>query len=267
MNIIFRVGNKFRSLYWKLISKRKKRLFETSQVSTYQYMDELFCIDKTVYDELVKKYSSEEETYWKKQTSFSLKTYFPKTHTEIYNLIFGKFLPLFSEKPHIMDIGCASGEWTLLMAPNCSQIDGYEYSQALVDTANEQKGSAENVSFYQADAKKLKVTKQYDGATILAMLMYCDDINDVYSILKNVNDNLNSGAFLCTRDTLNNENKDVVYLLNQKTGYKSTYWSKDVYYEQFKKAGFELVEEIKLGEVNTRRLSFIHIGDIWRKTS
>ena len=55
MNIIYRVGNKFRSLYWKLISKRKKRLFETSQVSTYQYMDELFCIDKTVYDELVKR--------------------------------------------------------------------------------------------------------------------------------------------------------------------------------------------------------------------
>lgn len=267
MDLIHRVGNKFRSLYWKLISKKKKRLFETSQVSTYQYMDEIFCSDKTSYDEVVRKYTSENESYWKKQTSFSLKTYFPQTHAEISKLLFDKFLPLFSEKPHILDIGCASGEWTLLMAPKCSQIDGYEYSQALVDTANEQKGSVENVCFYQADAKKLKVTEQYDGSTILAMLMYCDDINDVYSILKNLNDNLKSGAFLCTRDTLNDENKDVLYMLNKKTGYKSAYWSKALYYEQFRKAGFELVEEVKLGEVKTRRLSFTHIGDIWRKTT
>lgn len=265
MKIIRRAFNKFRTAYWEIISKKRKVLFERGDVEVYQFMDELFCDNKMSFDNLVASHSKNIKSYWNKQETYSIKNYFPKTYTQIYNLIFDAFLPLFTEKPCLMDIGCASGEWTLKLASMCRAIDGYEYSQALVDTANSNSVDVENVHFYQSDAKNMYFTKMYDGALILAMLMYIDNSDDIYMILCNVYEHMSPGAYLCTRDTLNNEGKDVIYLFNKTNGYNAIYWSKDIYYEQFCKAGFIMKEEFVLGEVKTRRMNFIHYGNIWQK--
>ena len=265
MSIIGKVFNKFRSAYWKAVSKKRKELFKCGSVETYQFMDEVFCDKKTTFDHLVSSYSGNIKSYWDSQKSYSLKDFFPKTYAETRSLLFEHFLSLYSEKPCLMDIGCASGEWTLLLAPMCNAIDGYEYSQALVDSANANSADVENVQFYQSDAKNMSLSKTYDGALILAMLMYIDDPDDICKILRNVYEHLTPGAYLCTRDTLNNEERDVIYLFNKNNGYNAVYWSKEIYYEQFRKAGFVMKEELLLGEVKTRRMDFLHYGNIWQK--
>ena len=73
------------------------------------------------------------------------------------------------------------------------------------------------------------------------------------------------GAYMVTKDTLNCENRDVLYLFDKRNGYEGNYWSKERYYEQFKKAGFVLIDELLMDEVKTRHLHFIAQGAVWQK--
>lgn len=268
MSLIGRLYNKVRRGYYAVTTKKKKELFDEDKSDTYQYMDEIFCSSKKAFDDVGKKYSGKIDKYWSSKESYSVKKFFPQTFTGARELIFDNFLTLYQDsKPILMDIGCASGEWTMMVAPKCSQIDGFEFSQSMVDTANNDAKleGMDNVHVYQANAKTMHLEKKYDGAMILGVLMYFDDINGIYQILKNVYDHLNPGAYLCTRDSLNNENKDLILMYNKSSGYSGFYWSKDLYYEQFYKAGFVLKKEMLLNEVTSRRLDFIHIGNIWQK--
>lgn len=258
-----KVVNKTRSIYWRIVSGKRKTNFHNNCIYVYQYMDDFFCSNIEALNK-IKSVNSHKE-YWKEQETYSIKKYFPKTYTATNTLLFDNFLPLFNEKPDLLDVGCASGEWTLKMAPFCNSIDGYEYSNQQVETANKNVGDCSNVHFFQGDAKSLHLTKTYDGATILAMLMYIDNPEDICNVLKNIYLNLKPGSYLCTRDTMNNEGKPTVYLYNRKTGYEAIYYSKEVYYEQFRKAGFVKKEEYILDNVTTEGLEFIHLANIWQK--
>lgn len=270
MKVLKYLYNKTREEFYKVISKQSKNLYDIGKKDTYTYLDEVFTKNKETYDGLLKKYSYQKDAwqeYWNLQEIWSVKKFFPKTFKAAKQLLFEDFLSLYEEKPILMDIGCASGEWTLMVAPYCEKIAGYEYSQKMVDTAilEAKNGEVKNVEFFQVDATTMELNCQYDGGMILAMLMYIDDINKIYKILKNVYSHLKPGAYLCTRESLNNENTDIVYLLNKKSGYTAFYWGKEVYYEQFRKAGFEMKKEVLLEEVSSRHLNFIHIGNIWQK--
>lgn len=95
--------------------------------------------------------------------------------------------------------------------------------------------------------------------------MYIEDENDFCGILKNVHDNVAQNGYICTKDTLNCENKEKEFLYNKKTGYNSVHWSQDKYYEMFEKCGFELKKEILLDDVKTRRMHFVARGAIWQR--
>lgn len=265
MSFIGRIKNSMINRYMKITAKKRKRLFEIGNKSIYQYESEIFCSNMDALLRVKDKYSGKITNYWSEQADYSLKEYFPERYENARKLIYDSFMTLLPDMPMLMDIGCAAGQWTLMVAPKCSVIDGFEYSERLVESAKQNGKDTPNANFYQADAKEMQLEKKYDGAMILGMLMYIENLDDIYMILKNVYDHLKPGAYMCTRDTLNNENKEVVYLFNKVNGYSSVYWSKEAYYEQFTRAGFVLKEEIKLEEVDTRYMSFIGMGDIWQK--
>lgn len=121
------IKNRIRKVYWRVISKRNKRLFKRDKIAIYQYMDEIFCNGKESFDAVVNKYSGNVIEYWNCQNIYSLSDYFPDRHTNSGKMIFDNFLKLYKEKPILMDVGCASGEWTLRMASECKEIDGFEY--------------------------------------------------------------------------------------------------------------------------------------------
>ncbi|MBR4586763.1 MAG: methyltransferase domain-containing protein [Lachnospiraceae bacterium] len=268
MSLAMGLCNKVKSGYYIVLSEKKKKLFTEEKSDTYQYMDEIFCSNRKAFDAVVRNNPCKTDEYWSLQKSYSVKKYFPQTFAAARKLIFDNFLTLYQDRrPVLMDIGCASGEWTMMVAPKCSRIDGFEFSQNMVNTASveAQKLGAGNAHFYRTDAATMHLDGKYDGAMILAVLMYFDDIDVIYQILKRIYDHLEPGAYLCTRDTLNNENKDLILMYNRSSGYSAFYWNKKLYYEQFEKVGFVMKKEMLLDEVTSRRMNFIHVGNIWQK--
>ena len=113
-------------------------LFNREKIGVYQYMDEMFCCNKKEFDSLINNSTANNNRFWSKQDAYSLKSVFPSAYQGAKRLIFGSFLPLYSDnKPTLMDLGCANGEWTLMVASNCNCIDGYDYSQKMIDKANQ----------------------------------------------------------------------------------------------------------------------------------
>ncbi len=255
-----------RAKYNLFASKRRKKMFDKGRVREYRYIDEIFCKDEATFNDIVKRYSINTD-FWSKQETYTIKKFFPKTFSEIKNSLIDSYFKLFDEKPVLMDIACAGGEWTLMLADKCKVIDGYEYSAKLVESANAEarKKRVTNVSFHQADATEMKIDKVYDGALVLGLFVYIKNDETMLKIIKNIYDHLKPGAYVCTRDTINDINEKNLFMFNRANGYTAVYRSKEEYYRLFAKAGFELCSEFKLNEVNSRRLKFLHIGDIWKK--
>ncbi len=99
----------------------------------------------------------------------------------------------------------------------------------------------------------------------MGLFTYFESDEDVVKVLKNVHDSMNEDSYLVAKDTLNGENKEVVFLLYKKTGYTAIYRSKKNYYRLFKKAGFKLVKEMVLDEVAPERIKMISQGSIWAR--
>lgn len=228
-------------------------------------VDEIFCSDKGKYKKIENKYVEKNKNYWKKQEDYTVEDYFPVLYENQKKMVLEIFLSALTKDSVVADIGCAAGEWTVQIAPHVARVDGYEYSQAMVEHAKKKWSAIENVSFTQADALKLSLKEQYDGVMLLGVLLYMEEADDIGRILQNVFESMKPGAILVTKDTLNWENKDVVYLYNRKTGYKAAYWSEDIYYEQFRKVGFVQKQEITLEAKRTGRTRYISRGGIWMK--
>lgn len=252
-------------LFWKLISIHSKRKFENGKETIYQYGDEIFCDGKDAFDITVKKYRCQIDKYWSEQNTYSTKTYFPSMYSKTEKMVFSNFFSKYDYKPIIIDVGCGSGEWTAKMAPFCSEIHGLDYSAKMIETAKNEWKEVPNALFFSEDARKMKLSTVYDGAVILGMLMCIDDDEMVKEMLQNICEHIKTGGYLCTRDTLNMENKKVVFMYNKRTGYNAAYRSEELYTQIIQSIGFEKVEEYILNEVKTRRLHFITKGYIWRK--
>lgn len=230
----------------------------------YRYGDEIFCTTKEELKLIEKEYTNID--FWKAQQNYTLSTIFPVRFLNQYKMIFEDFLPRINYKEsEIIDIGCAAGEWTIKLSPYCKHIDGFEYSDNMCKTAINMWKDKKNVSFYQSDARSINYQKKYDAAMLLGILMYMEDFEDIYMILKNLHDNIKDNGLVVTKDTLNAEDKDVVYLFNRMNGYKGNYWSQEIYYKQFERAGFKIEKEILLEDVYGKNMHFISRGCIWKK--
>lgn len=245
-----------------LVSKKK---FKNGKIYKYRFCDELFIDEYDKYIQMKENLKSVKSDYWNSQSDYSLASYFNKRNEKAEIMIVESFLPRFNTKPVLMDLGCGAGHLSARLSSKVKEIDGYEYSKALYETAKLYEAEIKNAKFYQGDARYIEFERKYDGVLIQGMLMYMENEDDIYSVLKHVYECLNPGGYLCTRDTLNCEGKDVIYLVNLKNSYSAVYWSQEVYYKQFLKAGFTLVDEFLLDDLNSRRLHFIARGAIWKK--
>lgn len=114
---------------------------------------------------------------WEKETNWSLKNIFPERWENQKKFIEEKFLSLLNSDDVMFDMACANGEWTRMVAKHVKQVDGYEYSQSMVDFAikiNEEE-NIQNIHYEQTDATDFHPQKKYNNGMCLGPFTYLED--------------------------------------------------------------------------------------------
>lgn len=222
---------------------------------------------KALFDIIVNEFQVKENISWRKEKDWSLKDIYPERYQKQKAMLEKNFIPHLNKQQKIGDLASANGEWSIFISEFAEQVDGYEYSANMVKTAKKKVKhmGIKNISFYQADARKLKFDRAYDNFMMLGLITYICEPTDVELIINNVANSIIGGGHLVTKDTLNTSGKDVLYLFNSLSGYQAAYYSQEKYYEFFNKAGFELENEELLDEVAQDGFTFISRGAVWIK--
>ena len=252
--------------YWIIRSVKTKREFKDGKSTTYRFLDDHFYSDIDEFAKTLEDNKTSQATYWKQLDKFNYKKHFPKRYEQQEKMLLNSFLPLYKEKPTILDVGSAEGEWSAKIAPYCTLVDAYEYSQQMVDMAKKDYGHIENVNFSQGDARTIAFDKQYDGAMLLGVLTYISSDEDALDIIKSIYSAIKMGGYLVIKDTLNKEGIDAIYLYNKRRGYDATYRSQEKYYSLYREAGFTLKQEFLIGDGKNLPLFRYSRGAIWQKT-
>ena len=207
------------------------------------------------------------QRYWGASSQFSTRKMFPEQYANEGRLIFDGFIPLLPTGAAVADVGCASGEWTREVAPHVKHIDGFDYSEKMINTAKERAKEIGNIDFHCCDIRTKQLEKKYDGIMMFGVLMYMFEKEKVYDVLYGIRDVISDSGFLLTKDTLNISSEGTIYTYNPLNGYSGCYFAQNQYYAQFIKAGFLLVKDMLLTvrEVDPEGNCYISRGAIWKK--
>lgn len=172
------------------------------------------------------------------------------------------------KKQIVCDLASADGSWSFKIADKVKMVEGFEYSKKIVDAANSKakENEIQNVCFYHADARKINlIPDKYDNIMMMGLLTCIMNTNEARLIVRKVYDALKYGGYIITKDTLNFEQYDQIYLHNMLSNYDAIYRSKQNYYAMFEGIGFQLVGDILLEEVKVDKLQFGSMAQIWKK--
>jgi len=186
---------------------------------------------------------------------------FPLRYKNQKELILNGFIPLFKNQSDLFDFACADGEWTYMLAQHVKHVDGYEYSQKMVDMANMKYlhgNMRDRLSFSQADIFNFQVEKIYDGGACLGLLTCLsenehDAVEKLWKMIK-------PNGYLVTKDTLDISFEYPLYHFNINNGYSATYHDIENYAKLFLDAGFKLCHDVVLDKVRQENIDFISWG-------
>ena len=154
------------------------------------------------------------------------------------------FIPLLKPDDILCDIGCASGQYTFMMAKHCKYIDGYDMSQNLIDDANEKakNNNISNVFFHQSRCETIKFDKIYDNMSFMGVLCYVMDDKIAEQTIENLSKGLKKGGYLIYKDNSNNTNGHY-YFFGPDENYFMLARSKKKLIKLFQKKGFKIIKE------------------------
>ena len=103
--------------------------------------------------------------------------------------MFLKFLGPIKNKI-ILDVGCGDGSYAKYFAKHNKRVIGIDFSEKMINIANDQLRNLQNLEFIVADMTKLSVFKDTSIDTVIApmSLMDCMDlkkaVHEIYRVLK-----------------------------------------------------------------------------------
>ena len=207
--------------------------------------------------------------YWQDVSNFTLKDLYPKRWQKTWSMMRNQFISHLEKEYVLFDIACGNGEWTEIVSEYVGHIDGYEYSQKMVELAREEaeKKQIKNITYVQADATTLQLKQSYDAGMCLG-LFTCLEEEEAKLAIRNIALGMKKGGYLVTRDSLTLSGEDCLYHFNHTNGYQAIYRSIETYYQLFTDAGFTLVYETNLDvnrlTIRTENLKAVSRGTIWK---
>ena len=155
------------------------------------------------------------------------------------------FFPRVKPTDCILDLGCADGRFTFVMAEVCQHVSGFDLSNNLINSAGRKAKELKrtNVTFRVADITKIKLDTQYEHVSIMGVFTTIPDKRKVMTLLKVASTSLKPGGSLILKDSLS-LGDDRVIVQNE---YAASYRSRKSYFKMIEKFGFTLDFEKVLG--------------------
>ncbi|SFO34256.1 Methyltransferase domain-containing protein [Pseudobutyrivibrio sp. JW11] len=227
---------------------------------------QIFTQSENIHKKIRKHFSYKD--FWSEVSDYSINEVYENIEERVRKFLDSQLLPCYGKNSSMFSMACGSGENELYLAPYLKEIDGYEYSLKMVQTANkraENQGFV-NLHFYQADASSCIFEKKYDIGMSFFLFAYLDDDGAKHAI-ENMAESLPVGGKLYLRDTLNFDldTKVTIYLYNYVTGYFAAYRNIETYYKLIQNAGFKLNYEEVLRESYGNGVTFKLVQSVWEK--
>ncbi len=120
-----------------------------------------------------------------------------KLYWQLDNNEIKKILSHFPKAKTAVDFGCGTGDLARMLSFNNLQVDGFDFSQVAIATANEKRILEKNdrVSFNVSDIENFVFEKRYDLAFIKFAFSF---IEDKELFLLKIKENVNQGLIIIT---------------------------------------------------------------------
>ncbi len=179
--------------------------------------------------------------YWQSEENYNYVTMFPDRHKNQVAFATEWIIPRLKPADHLLDIGCANGWFTLLLAPHCAAIDAYDLSEKLLAQARDaaRLAGTTNIIFSQADVLTLKLARDYQHATCMGLLSYVVDDRKMVEIVAMIARHLPRNGSLAIKESIS-LGEDVWY---RNDIYRALYRGRDKYVAMIEQAGFRHLTE------------------------
>ncbi|OYU75662.1 MAG: SAM-dependent methyltransferase [Alphaproteobacteria bacterium PA3] len=110
-----------------------------------------------------------------------------------------------SSLQHVLDVGCGSGETSLMIADLGHTVTGVDISTSLLDLARKRAGDRRGVSFLEADASNAMFDSQFDLLISRFGVMFFDDPQAAFTHMVQQVKSGGRVVFVCWRPPSENE--------------------------------------------------------------
>jgi len=115
-------------------------------------------------------------------------------HNDIYDKTIANVKSVLSTSDVVLDLGCASGEYSLDIAPFVRRVHGIDISTNMITLATKKASirSMDNVTFYQIDVFDRSLDEHHYTAVLAFSVLHL--VEDIHSVLHRVNELLPIGG-------------------------------------------------------------------------
>jgi len=186
--------------------------------------------------------------FWRQATTYQYQKTFPLRASAQEEFTRKYFLPMLTTDMHVIDLGCADGWHTLIVAPFVKKITAYDLNSRFIETASQlaAESHVENCNFLVADVTSLEIDRI--DAAICAGLFTCLSKQEVVSVLQKLFGAMPTGSPLLLKDTLTllDSDRGESRFLSRTRGafYRTTeYWHQLVINQGFMIQQCEVIEQ------------------------
>jgi len=188
----------------------------------------------------------------------------------IENPLFNDLKKVYSKEKTIADLGCGIGELLAKLSEKFKSVEGWDFSEKMIEKANEKIIGKENVKLFVKDLTRIREKERFDYVLSINSIL-APSSKDVDKIIKNIYNLLNkNGKLFCILPamesyiyqsilTLNKKNEETQEIKQMKKNVdfiqgnitfegemQKVFYRFEILY-RFKKAGFK---KIKIERVN-----------------
>lgn len=117
--------------------------------------------------------SEKSNKFWSTQSNWIYAEQMPERNLKQINFINNYFIPILKPTDNICEFACATGEFTVLAAPNVNKITAFDISPLMIENAKKRAESLNinNIDFFCETIENIKLQEKFNAFICLGLLL------------------------------------------------------------------------------------------------